>query len=192
MHQLLALEGVFDPFGAGVEIGCSPGDHRSCTKDRGNVIEDRVRTLQALGIRTGGQRLVGRPHRVLQIFQDLGQLETSEALGIEIRDAVRPVETREGLHGYAPKVIHRKAGTVETAGEIAHSTSIGTLRIDSEMIQLLVHQLVNSLAIRRISERAQPGGRLEIGSSAGHDLPPATMENTSVILAALSYLRMQA
>src|SRR5262245_28969111 len=34
VHQLPSLEGVFDPFDASVEIGCSPGDHRCRTKDR--------------------------------------------------------------------------------------------------------------------------------------------------------------
>ncbi len=162
VQQLAAAERILDPLRAGVEIGRGARDHRRRREDRGDVVEQRVRAAYR-GIGAIAERLVGRAQRVLQRVEDLGELEAHEALGVEPRGAVAPVERPQAFHCAPPQLVRGFVGAIELRHELAERASGIAAGVDREVAQLLGREFVGGdrrgavAARREFAARDQPG-----------------------------------
>lgn len=80
MEHFLAVECVFDPFGAGVDVCCGACDDWFGGEDRGDVVEDWVGAFAGAGGGVGDDGLVEGAGGVLEGVEDFGELEGEEAL----------------------------------------------------------------------------------------------------------------
>ena len=144
VQELLPLERVVDPLGAGVQVGRRARDDRGRAEDRGHVVEHRVRAALRGRAALGGERLPGLAQRVLQRVEQLGELEAEEALRVPERDPVAPVQAREPFDRRVPEPVHALVRAVHVAGDLGELAAERARRVEREVRELLAHELVDA------------------------------------------------
>ena len=141
VQQLATLEGIFDPLGAGIDVGGRARDHGRRAEQRRDIVEQGIRALGTRRAHIIDQRLVGRAQRVLQGVEHLGELEAGKALRVVPGNAILPIEAPEGADGEFPQFVCGAVGGTELAHESPQGASALGVRIDTEVAQLLDNQL---------------------------------------------------
>src|SRR5437660_1673721 len=116
-QRFAALEGVIDPFGAGIKISGRASDHGSGRENGGDVVEERIGSFgQLIGLALD-QRLVSEAKRVLERVEQLGQLKAEELLGVEPGDSVASIKLAHLAYGQFPKFVQVDIGAIEMSGQ---------------------------------------------------------------------------
>ncbi len=172
VEQLLALEGVLDPLRARIDVGCGASDHGCGAEQRRHVVEQRIRPLGDGRGRIVHDRLVRGAQRVLQRIEHFGQLKAGEALGIEPRDAIAPLQARERLGGEPPGVLRGAICLDQRERETPQRLSVRGIDGDAEVLELLLDQLLEGMGRRGMPAGAQlqRRGREVLGGHGRH--PP--------------------